>query len=408
MYTHMSHIMHFYGETHPDQAALARHVRDLAGGDFGTRKWSVYPFLLSRLEQAPPASGPDTLPPARFFKRMGQLFMRSGSGDDDTYALFGCDGSLRSHRHYDAAHFTIYRSGYLALDTGTRQGNTDNLQNYFAQTVAHNCILIQMPGEPPSNYWNGEVFGQAGGQNSTVGSRAIAFETSTDYTYVATDASPVYSGEKCSEAVRQFVFLPPDHFVVFDRVTATRAEFAKRWLLHHANEPVVEGNIWRADQERGRIFVRTLLPEDAVLEVVGGPGREFLADGINYAIDAGPSAHIRENAHAIDRIEYDEVPELMGRWRMEVAPGDARKADTFLHLIQVGGQDLDRMFNADVDVSDDQAKLAFSSEDRAIEVCFAMTGAIGGHIRIARGSEVIRENDLTREVMEQTGLAATS
>ncbi|MDP6778008.1 MAG: heparinase II/III family protein, partial [Candidatus Latescibacteria bacterium] len=150
MYTHMSHIMHLYGEADPDRAALARYVRDLAGGDFTTRKWSVYPFLLSRLEQAPRASRPDRLPPARFFRRMGQLFMRSGSGDDDTYALFACDGSLRSHRHYDATHFTIYRSGHLALDTGTRQGNTDNLQNYFAQTVAHNCILIKMPGEPPS------------------------------------------------------------------------------------------------------------------------------------------------------------------------------------------------------------------------------------------------------------------
>ena len=406
MYTHMSHIMHFYGEAYPDRSALARHVRDTAGGGFSTRKWSVYPFLLSRLEQAPPASGPDALPPARFFRRMGQLFMRSGSGADDTSALFACDGSLRSHRHYDATHFTIYRSGHLALDTGTRQGNTDNLQNYFAQTIAHNCILIKMPGEPPSNYWNGEVFGQAGGQNTTVGSRAIAFETSPDYTYVAADATPVYSREKCAEAVRQFVFLPPDHFVVFDRVTATRGEYSKRWLLHHANQPVLEGRTWHADQDRGRIFVRTLLPEDAALEVVGGPGKEFLADGVNYAIDAGPSELIQRNGHAIYKIDYDEVPELMGRWRMEVTPGSDREADVFLHLIQVGGQDLGRMCDAEIDVSDGQAKLGFESGKRAIEVSFTTSGDVGGHIRISEGGEVLRDDDLTRVVMEQSGLAA--
>ena len=111
------------------------------------------------------------------------------------------------HRHYDAAHFTIYKQGFLALDTGIREGNTDNLQNYFAQTVAHNCILIKMPSEPPSQYWNGPVYGQAGGQNRQVGSKVIAFETGPHVTYVAGDATPVYRAEKCAPMVRQLVFI---------------------------------------------------------------------------------------------------------------------------------------------------------------------------------------------------------
>ncbi len=405
MYTHMSHIMHFFGQSHPEWAGLARYIRNMAGGGFPLDKWPIYPFLLDGLDSAPQAAGPDVLPPARHFENLGQIFMRSGSGDDDTYALFCGGGSLRSHRHYDATHFTIYKKGFLALDSGTRMGNTDNLQNYYAQTVAHNCILIKMPGEAPSPYWNGEVYGQAGGQNKTIGSDIIAFETNPHFTYVAADATPVYNAEKCAFMVRQFIFVPPDHFVVFDRVAATSPDYAKTWLMHHANEPWVEDRTWRSDQDRGRIFVRTLLPEDAVLDRVGGPGKEFLADGVNYAIDAGPSKLIVENKYPIGRMHYEEVPEFMGRWRMEIRPGAARKEDLFLHLIQVGDQSLCAMSDANVTVKGAQVELSFSGTDEETFVSFAARGEAGGHIRRVRKGEPVVDKSLARDVQAQAGLA---
>ena len=98
---------------------------------------------------------------------------------------------------------------------------------------------------------------------------------------MAGDATATYRDEKCDLVTRQIVVVPPDHFVVFDRVTATDANYTKRWLLHHANEPVVNGTTWYGDQDRGRLFCRTLLPDDANLTVVGGPGQEVMADGVN-------------------------------------------------------------------------------------------------------------------------------
>ena len=408
LYTHMCHIMHLYGKSHSQWAGLARYVRDMAGGKFSPERWPIYPFLLTELENAPPVQNPGVLPPARNFQNMGQIFMRTGDGPDDTYALFACGGTLKGHRHYDATHFTIFKHGYLALDSGTRQGNTDNLQNYFAQTVAHNCILIKMPGEPPSPYWNGDVFGQAGGQDKTVGSTVLAFETSPDFTYIAADATPTYNAEKCEFIVRQFVFLPPDHFVVFDRVVSTNADFAKTWMLHHANEPVVDGNTWRSDQDRGRIFVRTLLPKDATLEAVGGPGKEFLADGVNYAIDAGPSQYIIDKKYPIGQIDYDEVPELMGRWRMEVKPGSARRDDLFLHLIQVGNQSLDSMCDAECTLTSETAEIRFNTGTQIVTLSFSTTGDVGGHIRIERDNAPVIDQPLTQSVLPQEGLASLS
>ena len=406
LYTHMSHIMHFYGQSTPGLAALAAHVREKFPHHYHHTLWSIYPFLMTNLEKAPPAIDIGKLPPARYFERMGQVFMRSGDGDDDTYAMFACGGLSPQHRHYDATHFTIFRMGYLALDTGTRQGNSDNLQNYFAQTVAHNCILIKMPGEPPSRYWNGTVYGQAGGQNKQVGSKVIAFETGPHFSYVAGDATPVYSEEKCALMVRQFVFVPPDHFVVFDRVTSTRVEYSKRWLLHHANEPTLTDKTWRSDQGRGRVFCRTLLPQDATLELVGGPGKEFIADGVNYPIDAGASDAIKKGGHRIGKRDYKEVPELMGRWRVEVSPGSPRTEDVFLHLIQVGDQKLQAMEGATIKTSPGRADVTFRAGNKTVTLSFVTAGPVAGHIRLLQGEAMLVDSDLTQTVMPQAGLAA--
>jgi Heparinase II/III-like protein len=379
---HMSHIMHFYGESHPEDAALAAYVLNTTDGDLDSWEWSVYPFLMTKLDRAPPPADP-VLRSAQLFESMGQVFMRSGSGPDDTYAMISLGGTLEVHRHYDATHFTIYRSGFLALDTGSRVNNTDSLQNYYAQTVAHNAVLIKMLGEEPSPYWNGEVYGQAGGQYKQLGSEVVAFETSDDFTYVAGDATATYRPEKCALATRQFVFVPPEHFVVFDRVTSTDPNYEKRWLLHHANQPVINGTTWYGDQDRGRLFSRTLLPADASLRVIGGPGKEFVADGVNYPVSNDPSF---------------EVPETMGRWRVEVVPGNPRIEDVFLHLIQVGDQGMQRMSNAQVTSGVDSESVTFDAGDRSVTIQFRRTGDLAGHIAIKRGGKTVLDRDLTKQV----------
>ena len=357
------------------------------------------------IDKAPPPQDPGKLPAARFFENMGQTFMRSGDGPNNTYILFACGGITGQHRHYDATHFTIYKRGFLALDTGTRKGNTDGLQNYFAQTVAHNCILIKMPGEPPSPYWNGEVYGQAGGQHKSVGAKVVAFETNPQFSYVAGDATPVYRPQKCSQVVRQLVFIPPDHLVVFDRVVSTRAAYPKRWLLHHARDPVLDGKTWRADQDRGRIFCRTLLPEDAVVTKVGGPGQEFLADGVNYPLTAGPAAWAVKTGSTVAKIDAKEVPELMGRWRLEVTPGTSRTEDIFLHLIHVGDQDLSAMCDAVAERGNGAARVEFRAGNRDIQLSFAVTGEVGGYVLIKAGDATLVDRALTQNVQPQQGLA---
>ena len=397
LYTHMANVRHLYGRSAPEAAALARYLQSILPRQEYSSTWFLYPFLLFRLDESPPPLAPQRLPRGRNFEGMGQVFMRSGTGPQDTYCLFTCGGILGQHRHYDALNFVIYHRGFLALDSGTRWLEFDNgqhLANYFAQTVAHNCVVIDQPGEPPAGYWGGKVLGCHGGQHHQLGSVLRAFETGDDYVYAAGDATACYRhggaiGEKAALVTRQIVFLVPDHFVICDRVVTTRPEYRKDWLLHTANRPEIVEKTVRADHGRGRLFLRTLLPADARLTPVGGPGKEFYAAGQNWSIKA-------------DGLNPENFA-MMGRWRVEVTPGSPRKEDMFLHVLQVGGQDLQAMDRAELIRADGCCGVRLWSSGGKWEVTFATQGALSGWIKRSGGRTPI-DAPLASAVPTQAGI----
>lgn len=70
-------------------------------------------FLTGNPEKISAFNPAERLPKARNFEAMGQFFMRSGSGANDTYATFTVSGTagMEAHRHYDNNNFVIYKKG---------------------------------------------------------------------------------------------------------------------------------------------------------------------------------------------------------------------------------------------------------------------------------------------------------
>lgn len=387
LYLHMKSIVHFYGQHAPEAAQLAeRMAREVvaAGYTADTTRYrdnylitgpgaTLLPYLLEPQGQTPAAATMQSAKPkveGMFFKGMGQLFMRSGQGEDDTYLLISGDGVLESpnHRHYDSGSFTLYHRGFLALDSGTRLGQGSHMVNYYGQTVAHSSLLIEMPDEPGAPYWLRKSERQYGGQYRFTGSKVVDFYTRDNWAYAAYDLTPVYRKEKVQEVTRQFVFLAPDTLVIFDRVTSTNPGFAKRWLLHTANEPQINGRQFTAEQGEGRLISTTLLPADALLTAVGGPGKEFLVGDKNYPVE--PQNLVR-----------GQVPELMGRWRMEVQPGQPRESDVFLHVLEVGDKTRKSTANPQVETNDENVTLHLVTPDgQAVTLRFNRKGTLGGSI----------------------------
>ncbi len=404
LYMHMSQFMDFFGTCEPECAALAAHIRDIVPGEHKKYNWTwfFYPFLLTNIDKAPAPKGPDdTSLHARHFENLGQVFMRSGSGKDDTYSLFTIGSKVPSHKQFDENNFIIYKRGYLAMDTGTRGASTDyQLRHYYAQTVAHNCVLIHMPDEPFPNYWGMAYDGPEGkinhgGMSKANGGVCSAFETNEFYSYVAGDATACYSPEKCGLALRQYVFVYPDYFVVCDRVISTDAAYKKQWLLHSQNEPVIDGSTFRADHEEGRIFGRTLYPRDAILSKVGGPGREFWAAGKNWELapEVAERARTRNNGG------------LFGNWRMEISPGSARKDDMFVHLIQAADRTKEKMTEAEAVATPSGPGVRFKAGDRTVTVSFGEKGGPTGRVRIESGSKILLDRALTTGVQPQSGMS---
>jgi heparin/heparan-sulfate lyase len=325
------------------------------------------------------------LPRARLFSQ-GQIFASSGFGPDDTYLGFiGGTAMGVNHKNWDEGHFVLYKRGFLALDSGTREMN-GHIQNYYERTIAHNGLTVRMPNESFPNGLAGQVVAvNDGGQNKRFGSVVTAFETNDIYSYWAVDLLPTYSSSKVSEVTRQFVFLPPDYVVVFDRVVSTNASYPKKFIYHAVGDFSLSGNTFSASHQEGRVFVRTLFPEGATLTKIGGPGMEFSVDGVNYPIS--------------------RPHELLGSYRMEVSPPSASTSDQFLHVIQVGlASSLSAMLATTPLSEAGRSGVAFATlEGQSVRVLFNKSGVVGGEIEVA-GSR----RSLNTSVTPQSGLARTA
>ncbi len=386
---HMLQIAHFYADRYLRRARLAMWVREnlLRSTEHDALWWPLAPFFTTRCGSLPEPQGPDERwPMARNFENMGMVFMRSGWSPEDTYAAFVCGGSVNQHRHYDQGHFIIFKGGFQALDSGSYgpRARNDHLTEYFYRTVAHNAILIDAPAEAdtPARIWGGPGKTLDGGQYAFEG-KQIAFETNDVYSYAATDATACYDPRKCEEAVRQFVFVYPDYFVICDRVTAAEPGYGKRWLLHSVDEPQVTEDGFRVQQGDGALVCRAVFPEDRVIETVGGPGKEYWSAGSN---------HPQEGRHR----------ELSGSWRVEVSPGTKRKRDVFVNVLRVGDQGLESFDGVEGVDDGERIGVRFPVQGGTCTVAFNRDGEVGGHVRVTGPNPVDRQ--LTTTLQPQSGI----
>ena len=390
LYEHMTQYAFSYRKVSPDAARLAMSLRERAPKSALGSTWPMYPFIFVAVDDVKPFSAEelDGCPlKARHFESVGQFVMRSGWNDDATFCLFTSGGEVTQHRHFDENNFVIYRNGYQALDSGSRAKQTDhNLTYYYAQTVAHNCILIhRQPEEPITLHWGLKYDGPEGkctyGGQGRAKATPIAFETQALYSYVASDATKSY-GAKCKEMVRQFVHLQPDVFIVYDRVAAADAAYAKEWLLHTQNEPEISDGVVRSQAAGGALCLRTLLPEGAEVGKVGGPGKEYWSAGKNWEL---AKDYVSEAEKICGQSGWGP---WFGQWRVEVKPKSPAVDDRFLHVINVGEtgcrpveSEYQKGASTDgVRIRVPGAKVKGAEGTLEVSAVFNRTGSVGGEI----------------------------
>lgn len=314
------------------------------------------------------------LPLTRYFDGISMLVARSDWSPEATYVTFKAGDNYWSHSHLDQGAFTIYRGGELAIDSGLYgpKYGSDHHMNYTYQTIAHNTITVTDPDDTvPAPANAGEKprpIANDGGQRrigSGWGVEAAPldlteWEAKRDIYHTATierlfdqdgltvavaDITPAYSNEHSGTGTfshrtrrverfwRTFGYDRVDDVVViFDQVTATKASFRKRWLLHTVEEPQIARDAFSVQispQKRmghggGRLEGMVLLPKEAEIHSIGGRGFEFFVDDRNYDENGTLPAAIKKLG------PNNGEP---GAWRIEVTPPQDAIDDRFLVVL---------------------------------------------------------------------------
>ncbi|MFH1716033.1 MAG: hypothetical protein ABIF19_01670, partial [Planctomycetota bacterium] len=156
----------------------------------------------------------------------------------------------------------------------------------------------------------------------------------------ATDITKGYSDRKACEVTRQFLYLRGERefFVVFDRVEATRPDFARHFFLHVPTEPLhqdgsltwlslpeADGDKTVLSHGRTRMFLHTLLPQRAEIVLRGGPGKEAWG-------------HPLEPTAQYNHMTQGRMKPPICPWRIEVGDPNGGNRSLFLHVFEIGDE----------------------------------------------------------------------
>jgi len=379
----LQHILSSFGvykDLDPAMAALAGWLLRERVGTVDARRTDPHDvmlsgFLFGEKDITPRSPSELRLPLSKHFEGLGWVAMRTGWDRlEDTMVTFIASPWWRSfYTNRNQNSFTIDRRGPLALNSGHATHH-----DYANSTWAHNTIIF------PGAASRGDQVDDQGGQRRSYKPRVTSAAQLTvgsiydlggvkrfqpadsaknfDVDYVFGDATRAYNGpankdEKNEATVklftRQMVYFRPetprgaDRIVVFDRTETVSPRVEKRWLLHPAGHPQVDG---RERQERegrwtydggdlvtatntaagsfGRLFSRTLLPRNPRIVKIGGPGHEF----------EDPAGR-NMPARGFDPADEREA-QYVGTYRIEVIPSVASASDLFLHVLEAVDADV--------------------------------------------------------------------
>ncbi len=171
------------------------------------------------------------VPLAAHFERRGLCVFRTGwSTGDVMFAIESGPYYRVTHNQADKGHFTLYGLGQRwAIDSG--YGNNRDPEGR-AQTVAHNCVLIDGAGQALS------------GAGAGTSGRILAYEDTPKYGYALADCTEAYNrnnqdvpGPGVQRAYRHAIFVRPSagapaYAVVLDDIAKDDAEHDFTWLMH--------------------------------------------------------------------------------------------------------------------------------------------------------------------------------
>ena len=210
-----------------------------------------------------------------------------------------------NHDHLDTGCFQVYCGGALASDSGVYDSyHTAHRKNYTTRTSAHNCLTVFDPARPKYGEWREEAAYDGGTRRPCGGNEPKTLEAWRENYKMATvlehteseelcrilgDMTDAYS-HTCDRVIREMTWEPKRGdfgvLTVRDEVESKSEEFITAFHLHCQREPKRIENGVILENDGFELVCRVKAPAQAKIEVIGGEGRDFEVDGVNYDTDA--------------------------------------------------------------------------------------------------------------------------
>jgi hypothetical protein len=196
------------------------------------------------------------------------------------------------HQHFVAGHTVIARGDdYLLVSATDWKTPTDEQGNFVhgGPGVLGTSLELQRSSLNNSLYFDdfGDFQGTdelvSGGQSAYGIDQVIANELTQDFSYIRSDLSSAYNraGDQADAVNRQldyfyrnFLYLrAPNVFVVYDQVKAKASSnpngaYKKHIRWHSPGQPVISGRVAQVNYGQSRLFIDSVLPDNANLRVV--------------------------------------------------------------------------------------------------------------------------------------------
>ncbi len=282
-----------------------------------------------------PAEPLEEMSAAYYGAGTGMFAVRSGWDRQAAYANLLCGPLVESHAHRDNSSFTLFKNVWSVYEA-----NIDGHSGIEQDEAYHNLVRYTLA--------NGTAVPQAYGTRCNL--RAMAH--APQWTYALADTTPMY-GSAVTRSEREFVFIPPAAFVVYDRAQTAAAGTKRTWTMNFPKPPTLTESTMSLDLGSGNsVLVRRLLPQAPLVSTVSWA----TANPANYA---GKTAT-----------------------RVDVTDTAAGNSSEFLHVIGLNGA-VTASFRDD---ADGQTGVTFTLADGRTVTTRFNKASRGGTLEISRNA----------------------
>ena len=206
-----------------------------------------------------------------------------------------------NHDHLDTGSFQIYCGGALASDSGVYDSyHTSHRKNYTIRTSAHNCLTVFDPQRPTYGEWPDGSAYDGGTRRPCAGKEPKTLDVWQENYKMATVLSHTEGEEvceivgdltdayvhTCQRVIRKMRWEPNcgnyGRLTVHDTVESRSKDFVKAFHLHCQSQPFLRDGAVIIESGTHQLVCNILSPKNAKIELIGGEGRQFEVDGINY------------------------------------------------------------------------------------------------------------------------------